>query len=75
MGQINTDLRAVSGEKEWWITSIRAYSVSTERNLAQTRHNATTTGMRLVSLAHVRKTYVTAMLMRDVGAVQARHRR
>jgi hypothetical protein len=52
------------------ITSIRAYSVNPELNLAQARHNATTPGVRLVSLAQLSKTYVTAMLMRDIGAVQ-----
>jgi len=52
------------------ITSIRAYSVNPELNLAQARHNATMPGVRLVSLAQLSKTYVTAMLMRDIGAVQ-----
>ena len=41
----------------------------------QACHNATTPGMRLVSLAQLRKTYVTAMLMHDIGAVQVQHRR
>jgi len=31
--------------------------------------------MRLVSLAQLSKTYATAMLMRDIGAVHARYRR
>ena len=52
------------------ITSIRAYSVNPEPNLAQARHNATTPGVRPVSLAQLSKTYVTAVLMRDIGAVQ-----
>ena len=52
------------------ITSIQAYSVNPELNLAQARHNATTPGVRPVSLAQLSKTYVTAVLVRDIGAVQ-----
>jgi len=52
------------------ITSIRAYSVNPELNLAQARHNDTTPGVRLVSLTQLSKTYVTAVLMRNIGAVQ-----
>jgi hypothetical protein len=50
------------------ITSIRAYSVNPELNLAQARtsspqrHNER---VRPVSLAQLSKTYVTAVLMRD----------
>jgi len=52
------------------ISSIRAYSVNPEPNLAQARHNTITPGVRLVSLAQLSKTYVMAMLMHDIGAVQ-----
>jgi hypothetical protein len=52
------------------ITSIQAYSVNPEPNLAQARHNATTPGVRLISLAQLSKTYVMAVLMRNIGAVQ-----
>jgi hypothetical protein len=47
------------------ITSIQAYSVNPELNLAQARHNATIPGVRLVSLAQLSNTYVTAVPMRD----------
>jgi len=58
-----TSQQAVS--KLCWITSIRAYSVNPELNLAQARHNATTPGVRPVSLTQLSKTYVTAVLMHD----------
>jgi hypothetical protein len=54
----------------WRTASTRAYSVNPEPKLAQARHNATTPGMRRVSLAQLSRTYATAMLMRDIGAVQ-----
>jgi hypothetical protein len=63
-----TSLQAVS-EVIWRTTSTRAYSVNPEPKLAQARHNATTPGMRLVSLAQLSRTCATAMLMRDIGAM------
>jgi len=47
------------------ITSIQAYSVNPELNLAQARHNATIPGVRLVSLAQLSNIYVTAVPMHD----------
>jgi len=52
------------------ITSIREYSVNSELSLAQAHHNATTPGVRPVSLAQLSETYVMAVLMCDIGAVQ-----
>ncbi len=45
-------------------------TVNPELNLAQAHHNATTPGVRPVSLAQLSKIYVTAVLMHDIGAVQ-----
>ena len=63
-----TSLQAVS-EFLWWIASTRAYSVNPEPKIAQARNNATSPGMRLVSLAQLSRTYAMAMLMRHTGAM------
>ena len=52
------------------ITSNGAYSANLEPNLAEVRHNATMPGVRPVSLAQLSKTYVTAVLMHNIGTVQ-----